>query len=52
MDKIQLKALCHLLMCDDPSVLDDEHRSAIEEYAETQSVIHGYSDWIDAYHRL
>lgn len=47
----QLKQLCTLLMVNDPwpaGVDQDEVVAVVNELAKS----HGYTDWVDAYHKL
>ena len=45
-----LKALCALLMCDDPSNLTPVDRGRIEKWADKESREMGFDNWSEAYH--
>jgi hypothetical protein len=49
-DLTALKALCSLLMCDDPTNLAPEARASIERYANKQAREFGFGSWVEAYH--
>lgn len=55
MTPVQLESLCVMLMVTDPSDGDEfplPHHIflVLRAYANEESIRHGYSDWIDAYH--
>ena len=47
-----LKLICTLLMCDDPSRFDDNEREDFEFWLNEESQKLGFSNWIDAYHKI
>ena len=52
MSKAELSDLCELLMCSDPDpTATPGCLDRVKKFADTQAREHGYTDWIDAYHR-
>lgn len=47
-----LKMICILLMCDDPSRFSDAERNDFEFWLNQESKKLGYNNWIDAYHKI
>ena len=45
-------AFIELLMCSDPSPLDAEPDAALRQYADHRARYGGFTDWVDAFHRL
>ena len=45
-----LRSLCTLLMCDDPTNLSQEDRDDLEKWVNQEARDHGFDDWVDAYH--
>jgi hypothetical protein len=52
MTKLELHALCNLLMCSDPSPVSDEQDEVLQGLANREAQKLGFSDWIDAFHRI
>ena len=52
MTAIELEALCELLMVSDPFPLPKHVERVLDDFANAESVRHGYDNWIDAYHRI
>ena len=52
MNNLELKALCILLMCDDPTSLTDRQQRAIVGYANRKANGLGFDDWVGAYHNI
>jgi hypothetical protein len=52
MDTITFKAFLSLLMCSDPTPIDAAEDLLLRDWADAQAKLHGYSDWIEAYHKL
>ena len=55
MSKTTFKAFCEMLMCADPwpvpeSSFDTER--VLKDWADIEARRQGYTDWIDAYHKL
>lgn len=49
----QYRAFLNLLMCSDPWPTPDAAENRILcEFADAEAIKHGYTDWIDAYHRM
>lgn len=46
------KALMGLVMASDPSPITDNEDKIIRDWLDKESVARGFSDWIDAYHRI
>lgn len=46
-----LDSICTLLMCDDPSNLPPEARTALMNWAGSQAQEHGFKNWLAIYHR-
>jgi len=51
MTPLQLKALLVVLMCSDGIAPSAEHET-LRQYANRESQLHGFKDWIDAYHNM
>lgn len=51
MTKEELKALCIFLMCHDEPIGND-YGTEVHAYASRQAILHGFLDWVDAYHKL
>jgi hydroxypyruvate isomerase len=49
MTMIELKALCALLMSDDPTSLNPGQREVLEDFANREARKHGFDGWIDCY---
>ena len=54
MDTITLKAFLTLLMCSDPWPVnnDQDNQITLERFADSESRRHGFTDWIEAYHKI
>jgi hypothetical protein len=52
MTKEELNALCNLLMVCDPWPTCERDLDLLHQYADRVSRDHGFTDWIDAYHRM
>ena len=57
MTELELKALCIFMMCHDDGDYSNsrksiDHRDEVMALANRTAMIYGYSDWIDAYHKL
>jgi hypothetical protein len=46
------RSLLDLVMCSDPSPLSGEQDRIIRDWLDQESRRRGYSDWIDALHRM
>ncbi len=51
MTPLQLKALLVALMCGDQSIPAAEHETLVQ-YANNESRLHGFKDWVDAYRHM
>jgi hypothetical protein len=51
MTPLQLKALLVALMCGDCVIPPIEHQTLVD-YANNESRLHGFKNWIDAYHNM
>ena len=47
----ELRAFLDLLMCSDPSPLPAADDRALRDFADRQSRLLGFDDWVDAFHR-
>lgn len=52
LSKMELRALCELVMVSDPWPLPGEHESVVKALLLEECHRHGYPDWVDAYHDL
>lgn len=57
MDARTFRGFLDLLMCSDPWPVDraphrDNSQKIIDEWADKEARRHGYSDWIEAYHKM
>ena len=52
MTDIELRAFLDLLMCSDPSPVTEDQDKILRDFADRESQRRGFSEWIDAYHRL
>jgi hypothetical protein len=48
----ELRVFLHLLMVSDPWPLEEEGRLILTDFADNEARNHGFTDWIDAYHKL
>jgi len=44
------KQICILMMCDDPSNLNEEGDDMLNEWANKEAKKFGFDNWVDAYH--
>jgi hypothetical protein len=45
-----LNLITQLMMCDDPTMLKESDRDKLDAWADEQSRLLGFRNWIDAYH--
>ena len=50
MDTNILQSIFVLIMRDDPTNLGSEDRTRLEMWANRESMLLGFTDWVDAYH--
>lgn len=48
-DLYTFQAFCTLLMCDDPTNLQPEDRTRLENWANREAVEFGFHNWVEAY---
>jgi hypothetical protein len=45
-----LNLITQLMMCDDPTMLKESDRDKLDAWADEQSRLLGFRNWIDSYH--
>lgn len=48
----ELAALCSLLMCSDPWPTSEREHKLMKDFADSESVKHGFKNWIEALHGI
>jgi hypothetical protein len=51
-NEAELKALCGLIMCADPTPLSEADDESVKRLADSLAMKAGFSNWIEAYHKL
>lgn len=51
MNRVEFRYFLNLMMVCDPCPIDPAEDYVLRQWANEEARRHGYSDWIDAYHR-